>query len=130
MLAAVKKIRTVGPAATRPIPPVGKVEANTPAWRESVQAELAKRPRGEQARIVEYVQRWYPKFSTGTMASLLMPDEKPGQLRHSKYIPLINRYLWPDQADVDESLMRVLRTMPTDEQRALAEFLATTRKPK
>ena len=130
MFATVKKIRAVGPVATRQIPPIGKVLENTEEWRSSVQAELAKRERGEQAKIVRYVQRWYPRFSTGTMSGLLMPDERPGELRHSKYIALINRFLWPDEAEVDPSLMRVLRTMPTDEQRALAEFLATTRKPK
>lgn len=90
------------------------------------------KPSGEQARIVEYVQRWYPKFSTGTMSSLLLPDEKPGQIRYSKYIPLINQYLWPE-GELDESLLRVARTMTADEQRAfaaMAEIFLSTRKPK
>lgn len=128
MLVTVKKIRTVRPSPGGQIPPT-KVEANTSEWRERVQAELAKRPRGEASRVVRYVQRWFPKFSTGTMTGLLADDEVPGQLRHSKYIPLINRYLWPDEfAEIDPNLERVIKTMPIEEQRALAEFLATTRK--
>lgn len=128
MLATVKKIRTVRPPTHGEIPP-GKIEANTPEWRARVLAELAKRPRGEQARIAAYVQRWYPKFSTGTLSATLADDEKPGQLRHSKYIPLINRYLWPNEfAEMDPTLESVIRTMPLEEQRALAEFLKTTRK--
>lgn len=128
MFATVKKIRTVGPASSGQIPPT-KVEANTADWRARVKAELEKRPRGEQAKIVEFVQRWYPRFSAGTMTGLLAPDEKPGQQRYSRYIPLINRYLWPNEfAEMDPALESVIKTMPLDEQRALAEFLKTTRK--
>lgn len=111
-----------------PIPPRGKVEANTPDWRKRVTDELETRPRGEQAKIVEYVQRWYPRFSTGTMSGLLAADEKPGQHRYSRFIPLINRYLWPDEAELDDSLVQVLRRMDLEEQRALAEFLAARKK--
>lgn len=96
-----------------------------------MRTELEQRPRGEQAKIVEFVQRKYPRFSTGTMSALLADDEKPGQLRYSRYVPLINAYLWPE-ANVlfDEGLVRVLRTMSIEEQQKLAEFLATTRKTK
>lgn len=130
MLAIVKKSRTVASPPGGQIPP-SKVLANTPEWRTRVRDELEKRPRGTHAKIVEYVQRWYPKFSPGTLTGLLADDEKPGQQRFSKYIELINRYLWPEEfGEVDEQLERVLRTMTIDEQRALAEFLTTTRKPK
>jgi hypothetical protein len=125
----VKRIRAVVPGSSPGKIPDGKVEANTSEWRERVIKELDKRPRGEQARIVEFVQRKYPRFSTGTMSGLLANDEKPGQVRYSRFIPLINQYLWPEEfAPVDEGLVKVLRTMSIDEQRALAEFLSS-RKP-
>lgn len=128
MFATVKKIRTVDAPPRGEIPGRGKVEANTPEWRARVQAELATRPRGEQARIVEYVQRWYPRFSTGTLSGLLAEDERPGQHRYSRYIPLINRYLWPHESPLDEELLEILRKMDPAEQRALAEFLAARKK--
>lgn len=128
MFATVKKIRSVGAGSGVPIPARGKVEANTPEWRGRVELELSKRPRGEQAKIVEYVQRTYPKFSTGTMSGLLADDEKPGQARYSRYIPLINRYLWPQENAIVPPLAEILRRMDPDEQRSLAEFLALRKK--
>lgn len=130
MFAIVKKVRTVANGSNGQIPP-SKVEANTHDWRTRVRTELDKRPRGEHAKIVEFVQRWYPRFSAGTLTGLLADDEKPGQQRYSRYVGLINRYLWPEEfGEVDEQLARVLRTMTIDEQRALADFLATRRKTK
>lgn len=132
MFAVAKKIRTVDGGSSGPIPARGKVEANTFDWRERVRTEIAKRPRGEQAKIVAFVQRWYPRFSTGTMSGLLSEEEHgvPGKHSYSRYIPLINRYLWPDEADIDEQLLVVLRRMDPDEQRKLAEFLATQKRQK
>lgn len=129
MLAIVKKSRTVASSPSGQIPP-SKIVANTPEWRARVRAELEKRPRGEQARIVEYVKRWHPGFSAGHMTGMLADDKRPGERRHSIYIELINRYLWPEEGQVDEGLANVLRTMTIDEQRALAEFLSRTRKTK
>lgn len=128
MFATVKKIRTVEPLDQGQIPPA-KIGENTAQWRKRVRDELDKRPRGELTRVVRFVQRRYPKFSTGTMSGMLADDEKPGQLRHSKFIPLINKYLWPNEVmEIDPVLEDELRIMPLEKQRALAEFLAASRK--
>lgn len=128
MFAAVKKIRTVDARSHGEISAVGNVAANTPEWRARVLKELENRPRGEQAKIVKYVQRWHPKFSTGTMSTTLADDEKPGQKRHSIYIPLINRYLWPDEHPISEPLADVIRRMDPDEQQKLTDFLLSRKK--
>lgn len=128
MFEPVRKNRALDQKPPGEIPARGNVEANTPEWRARVIRELGERPRGEQAKIVDFVQRWYPRFSTGTMSGLLMDDEKPGQHRHSRYIPLINRYLWPNENPIDESLEKILRAMDLDEQRKLAEFLMLRKK--
>lgn len=131
MYAVAKKIRTVGPANAGQIPAREKIEANTPAWRERVIGELDDRGRGARAELVRYMQTKFSGFSSGQLTELLGPDERPGQVRYSRYIAEINRHLWPAEfADIDDGLLRTIRTMDAAEQRALAEFLATTRKTK
>jgi hypothetical protein len=131
MYAVAKKIRTVGPANAGQIPAREKIEANTPEWRNRVSHELDTRGRGARADLVRYMKTRFPGFSTGHLTELLGPDERPGQARYSRYIAEINRHLWPlEFGDIDETLLRTIRTMAPSEQRALAEFLASTRKPK
>ena len=131
MFAVAKKIRTMGTASQVQIPAQEKVEANTPAWRDRVSAELDARGRGARAELVRHMKTRFPGFSSGHLTELLGPDERPGQARYSRYIAEINRHLWPlEFGDIDETLLRTLRSMDAAEQRALAEFLATTRKPK
>lgn len=133
MYAVAKKIRTVAASPPGPIPSRKKVEAepNTPEWRERVSTELDARGRGARAELVRHMNaRGYRSFSSGHLTELLGPDERPGQVRWSRYVAEINRYLWPEEhaGEVDESLLRTLRTMTLDEQRALAEFLAARKK--
>lgn len=131
MYAVAKKIRTVGSVSTGQIPAREKVETNTPEWRDRVIGELDARGRGSRADIVRHMKTRFPGFSSGHLTELLGPDERPGQIRYSRYITEINRYLWPtEEAPIDEILLRTIRTMDAIEQRALAEFLASTRKPK
>ena len=131
MYAVAKKIRVVGAADGGQIPSREKIEANTPAWRERVSNELDERGRGARAELVRHMRTRFSGFSSGHLTELLGPDERPGQVRYSRYIAEINRHLWPAEfADIDEALLRTLRTMDLGEQRALAEFLAATRKQK
>lgn len=132
MFAVAKKIRPVEATSPRQIPARGKIEANTPEWRERVTKELEGRGRGAAADLVRHLKERHPKFSSGYLAEMLGPDEKPGQARFSRYIPEINRYLWPSefQAEIEPALVTILRTMNSGEQLSLAEFLRLSREKK
>lgn len=146
MFAVAKKSRPIGAQAPREIPGP-RVSANTTEWRTKANAELDARGRGARADLTRHLRSRYPTFSSGQLTDILGNDEKPGQKRYSQYIDDINQYLWPklmplsqdtDEmryllaglADADKNLLREILDMGHDEQRALAQFIALTRKPK
>jgi hypothetical protein len=87
-------------------------------------------------------------MSTGALTELLADDEKPGMSRYSRYVAKVNEFFgWPAQAamlplspdaeeiqylleglaDADRELLRQIRDMGRDEQRALAEMITRLR---
>ena len=118
----------------------------TAEWRNKVSAELEAGGRGSHARLARAIG-----CRTGQLTELLAddPDDgKPNASRYSRYRAKIDAYFkWPafmpmspdtDEvrhaldgiANVDLSLLEAIKAMDRDEQRKLAEFIISTRKPK
>jgi hypothetical protein len=130
-----------------PSPSALNVEANTPEWRAWANEKLDSMGRGSRADLVRHLKTKHPRFSTGQLTEILGPDEKPGQRRYTQYkgeidaflkpklMPLSRdthelQYLLEGLASADLDLLRQIRDMSSDEQRALAQMIAAMRKPK
>ena len=136
MYAVAKKIRHVAADSDGQIPAQEKIEANTPEWRARVSEELNRRDResgrtrGARADLVRHMKTRFSGFSTGQLTELLGPDERPGQVRYSRYVPEISRYLWPDEAKgINPTLLREIRGLDSEKQDALLNLIATWKKP-
>lgn len=105
-------------------------------------AEIEARGRGTHAAVAKFAG-----MSTGQLTELLAEDEKPGMSRYSRYVGKVNEFFgWPAEpmlplspdaeeirylleglADADRDLLRQIRDMGRDEQRALAEMITRLR---
>jgi hypothetical protein len=120
----------------------GNVEPNTHEWRQRVNDELARRPRGTRARLAEYL-----KCSTGQLSDTLGPDKHPNEKRYTRLREGIDRFLWPPLMpitpdteevrtlldglrDANKDLLRVIKDMDFNDQRKLAELLLSQRRAK
>ncbi len=146
MFAVARKSKRIDSQAQEQIP-APRVESTSHEWRARVNAELDARGRGSRAALLRHLQERHPKLSSGLLSETLGPNERPGQKRWTQYKDEIDQYLWPAlmplTADTGElrhildglapegiEILRELKTMDRDAQRALAAFITSTRKPK
>lgn len=133
MLDVAKRGSRAAPAAVLP---------NLPEWRARVRAELAKGGRGAHAKLARAIG-----CSTGALAEVIaeLDDQRPNAARYSRWVIKINdyfgwtammpatkdaneiRYLLEKLADADIELLRLIKNMDRDEQRALVDFYTKIR---
>lgn len=113
----------------------------TKEWQKRVIAELAKAPRGEQARLARELE-----CSTGHLTDLLREDNEV-EVRYSRYVEPINRFfkwpsmlpLSPDSAEIQHvmrglspkgiELVKYLQNQPDDVVEAVLVLIQARGKP-